>query len=69
MTATRGRRWRIVVLTIAAVYFLLPLLAAAEFSLRVPGAGYGLTNWLAIFFFLTAGAGALVLAFKTLFGD
>jgi putative spermidine/putrescine transport system permease protein len=48
MTATRGRRWRIVVLTIAAVYFLLPLLAAAEFSLRVPGAGYGLTNWLAI---------------------
>jgi putative spermidine/putrescine transport system permease protein len=48
MTATRGRRWRIVVLTIAAVYFLLPLLAAAEFSLRVPGAGYGLANWLAI---------------------
>ena len=37
-----------VVLAIAAVYFLLPLLAAAEFSLRIPGAGYGLANWSAI---------------------
>jgi putative spermidine/putrescine transport system permease protein len=45
---TRGRRWRVVVLALAAVYFLLPLLAAAEFSLRTPGGGYGLTNWLAI---------------------
>ena len=27
---------------------LLPLLAAAEFSLRIPGAGYGLANWLAV---------------------
>ena len=44
----RGRRWRAVVLAVAAVYFLVPLLAAAEFSLRVPGAGYGLANWLAI---------------------
>ena len=45
---TRGRRWRVVVLAVAAVYFLLPLLAAAEFSLRAPGGGYGLANWLAI---------------------
>jgi ABC-type multidrug transport system fused ATPase/permease subunit len=45
---TGGRRWRVVVLAIAAVYFLLPLLAAAEFSLRAPGGGYGLANWLAI---------------------
>ena len=44
----RRRHWRVVVLAIAAAYFLLPLLAAAEFSLRVPGAGYGLANWLAI---------------------
>ena len=35
-------------LAVAAVYFLLPLLAAAEFSLRAPGGGYGLANWLAI---------------------
>jgi putative spermidine/putrescine transport system permease protein len=44
----RRRRWRVVVLALAALYFLLPLLAAAEFSFRVPGAGYGLANWLAI---------------------
>jgi putative spermidine/putrescine transport system permease protein len=44
----RRRRWRVVVLTIAAVYFLVPLLSAAEFSLRVPGGGYGLGNYLAI---------------------
>jgi len=44
----RRRHWRVVVLALAAVYFLLPLLAAAEFSLRTPGGGYGLTNWLAI---------------------
>jgi putative spermidine/putrescine transport system permease protein len=44
----RGRRWRVVVLALAAVYFLLPLLAAAEFSLRAPGGGYGLANWVAI---------------------
>ena len=46
--AMRGRRWRVIVLTLAAVYFLLPLLAAAEFSLRAPGGGYGLANWVAI---------------------
>lgn len=45
---TGGRRWRVVVLAIAAVYFLLPLLAATEFSLRAPGGGYGFANWLAI---------------------
>lgn len=44
----RRRRWRVVVLVIAAVYFLLPLFAAAEFSLRSPGGGYGAANWLAI---------------------
>jgi putative spermidine/putrescine transport system permease protein len=44
----RRRRWRVVVLALAAVYFLLPLLAAAEFSLRIPGAGYGLANWLSV---------------------
>lgn len=44
----RRRRWRVVVLALAAVYFLLPLLAAAEFSLRIPGAGYGLANWTTI---------------------
>ena len=48
MTRGRGRRWRVVVLALAAVYFLLPLLAAAEFSLRAPGGGYGLANWVAI---------------------
>lgn len=42
--AMRGRRWRVVVLALAAVYFLLPLLAAAEFSLRAPGGGYGLAR-------------------------
>jgi putative spermidine/putrescine transport system permease protein len=35
------------VLGLAAVYFLMPLVAAAEFSLRVPG-GYGPTNYLAV---------------------
>jgi putative spermidine/putrescine transport system permease protein len=44
----RGRRWRVVVLTLAAVYFLVPLLSAAEFSLRTPGGGYGFANYLAI---------------------
>ncbi|MCX6466756.1 MAG: ABC transporter permease [Pseudonocardiales bacterium] len=44
----RGRRWRVVVLGLAAVYFLVPLLSAAEFSLRVPGGGYGVANYLAI---------------------
>lgn len=44
----RGRRWRVVVLALAAVYFLVPLLAAAEFSLRIPGGGYGVANYLAI---------------------
>jgi putative spermidine/putrescine transport system permease protein len=44
----RRRRWRVVVLAVAAVYFLLPLLAAAEFSLRAPGGGYAPTNWVAI---------------------
>jgi putative spermidine/putrescine transport system permease protein len=45
---SRGRRWRVVVLALAAVYFLLPLVAAAEFSLRAPGGGYGVANYLAI---------------------
>ncbi len=44
----RGRRWRVAVLAVAAVYFLLPLLAAAEFSLRAPGGGYALTSWVTI---------------------
>ena len=44
----RRRRWRVVVLALAAVYFLVPLLSAAEFSLRIPGGGYGLANWSAI---------------------
>jgi putative spermidine/putrescine transport system permease protein len=44
----RRRRWRVVVLTIAAIYFLVPLLSAAEFSLRIPGGGYGVGNYLAI---------------------
>ncbi|OLT20882.1 hypothetical protein BJF78_34860 [Pseudonocardia sp. CNS-139] len=46
--AVRGRRWRVVVLVLAAVYFLVPLLSAAEFSLRTPGGGYGVGNYLAI---------------------
>lgn len=37
-----------VVLGLAAVYFLLPLVAAAEFSLRSPGGGYGVANYLAV---------------------
>ncbi|MGQ0575274.1 MAG: ABC transporter permease [Pseudonocardia sp.] len=41
------RRWRVVVLALAAGYFLLPLVAAAEFSLRAPG-GYGVANYLAV---------------------
>jgi putative spermidine/putrescine transport system permease protein len=44
----RGRRWRVVVFAIAAVYFLVPLVAAGEFSLRKPGGGYGFANYLAI---------------------
>lgn len=44
----RRRRWRVVVLGLAAVYFLLPLLAAGEFSLRRPGGGYGAANYLAV---------------------
>jgi len=42
---TRGRRWRVVVLALAAVYFLVPLIASAEFSLRAPGGGYGVANY------------------------
>jgi putative spermidine/putrescine transport system permease protein len=45
---TRGRRWRVVVFVIAAIYFLVPLVAAGEFSLRKPGGGYGFANYLAI---------------------
>jgi putative spermidine/putrescine transport system permease protein len=45
---TRRRRWRVVVFVIAAVYFLVPLIAAAEFSLRRPAGGYGFANYLAI---------------------
>ncbi len=44
----RRRRWRVVVLALAAIYFLVPLLSAAEFSLRIPGGGYGVANYLAI---------------------
>lgn len=33
---------------LAALYFVSPLVAAAEFSLRTPGGGYGVTNYLAI---------------------
>lgn len=39
--------WRAVVLALAALYFLIPLIAAGEFSLRVPG-GYGAANYLAV---------------------
>ncbi|WP_232665777.1 ABC transporter permease [Pseudonocardia sp. TRM90224] len=45
---TRGRRWRVVVFVLAGIYFLVPLLSAAEFSLRIPGSGYGFANYLAI---------------------
>ncbi|MGE3289488.1 MAG: ABC transporter permease [Pseudonocardia sp.] len=41
------RPWRGIVLALAAVYFLIPLVAAAEFSLRV-GGGYGFANYLAV---------------------
>lgn len=44
---TRGRRWRVVVFILAAIYFLVPLISAAEFSFRVRG-GYGIDNYLAI---------------------
>jgi putative spermidine/putrescine transport system permease protein len=44
----RGQRWRVVVFVLAALYFLLPLVAAAEFSLRAPAGGYGVANYLAI---------------------
>lgn len=43
----RGRRWRVVVFVLAAIYFLVPLISAAEFSFRV-GGGYGIDNYLAI---------------------
>lgn len=44
----RRRRWRVVVFALAALYFVAPLVAAAEFSLRTPGGGYGVANYLAI---------------------
>src|SRR5689334_714415 len=44
----RGRRWGGVVLGGSAGFFLLPPLGAPEVSLRSPGGGYGLVNWLAI---------------------
>lgn len=44
----RRRRWRVVVFVLAALYFVSPLVAAAEFSLRIPGGGYGVANYLAI---------------------
>ena len=44
----RRRRWRVVVLALAGLYFLVPLLSAAEFSLRTPGGGYGVANYLAV---------------------
>jgi putative spermidine/putrescine transport system permease protein len=37
-----------VVFTIAVGYFLVPLVAAGEFSLRKPAGGYGFANYLAI---------------------
>jgi putative spermidine/putrescine transport system permease protein len=37
--------WRIVVFVLAALYFLVPLVASAEFSLRTPGGGYGFANY------------------------
>lgn len=45
---TRRRRWRVVVLALAAIYFLVPLIAAGEFSFRKPGGGYWFGNYLAI---------------------
>jgi putative spermidine/putrescine transport system permease protein len=39
------KRWRIVVFVIAAVFFLVPLIASAEFSLRKPGGGYFVGNY------------------------
>jgi putative spermidine/putrescine transport system permease protein len=44
----KARVWRWVILTLAAVYFAGPLAAAAEFSLRQGGTGYGVDNYLAI---------------------
>jgi putative spermidine/putrescine transport system permease protein len=44
----RRRRWRAVVLGLAALYFLVPIISAAEFSLRTPGGGYGVANYLAV---------------------
>ena len=40
----RRRRWRMVVLALVAVYFLLTLLTAAEFSFCDPNGGYGHAN-------------------------
>jgi putative spermidine/putrescine transport system permease protein len=42
------RWWRWVVLALAAVYFVGPLAAAAEFSLRSGTGGYGVANYLEI---------------------
>ncbi|HEV7825000.1 MAG TPA: ABC transporter permease subunit [Mycobacteriales bacterium] len=42
------RPWRWVVLVLAAVYFVGPLAAAAEFSLRTGESGYGVANYLEI---------------------
>ena len=44
----RRRRWRAVVLGLAALYFLVPIISAAEFSLRTAGGGYGVANYLAV---------------------
>ena len=44
----RRQRWRAVVLGLAALYFLVPIISAAEFSLRTPGGGYGVANYLAV---------------------
>jgi putative spermidine/putrescine transport system permease protein len=44
----RRRRWRAIVLGLAAIYFLVPIISAAEFSLRTPGGGYGVANYLAV---------------------
>jgi putative spermidine/putrescine transport system permease protein len=42
------RPWRWVVFALAAVYFVGPLAAAAEFSLRTGESGYGIANYTAI---------------------
>lgn len=44
----RPRVWRGVILTVAAVYFVGPLLAALKFSLQEPGGSYGVSNFIQV---------------------